>query len=161
MRRGWKQSLQGRIKDAGEHPRILQKAIGVPLLQEHVVAQPDHDTLGILRRSLAEAEERPDLSPVVLDRASLPVVLVPAPRRSLYLLHEIVESFRGHLGPGGWKSALGLEELQQHRESKPPGPALVHQQQMFAGRERPVFDQLFLGQLSLHRIRSLAASQIS
>jgi hypothetical protein len=89
---------------------------------------------------------------VVLDRASLPVVIGPHRLHSLRLLNEIADRLHRHLALAGGEPPIGLEKLEHRREAQATGTALVHQQQKFIGRERPSFDQLFLGKLSLHRI---------
>ena len=91
-----------------------------------MIAQPRHHALGVFPSSLSEIEQRPNLGTVVLDGATLPVVVGPHRRYGLSLLRQIADRFRRHITLGDGKPPIRLETLQYRREAQAAGTALVH-----------------------------------
>lgn len=99
------------------HPEML----GPMVVRERVFHQPQGELLGIARRCLSEPEDRPNLSPLVLDGAATPVVTQVIRRLHADLPRDVSHDGAGNIRFRLRESPLLLVVPEEHRKRPEAG----------------------------------------
>src|SRR5262249_31147657 len=102
--------LQAQSSAAIQDP--LVKVVKVLIIRENMFVQPGNEGLAILDSRLPETEEVPDLGPVILDGAPVPVIVSPFQRCDIDLGGDVLNNNTGDVLSLPGKTPLVLEELQ-------------------------------------------------
>jgi len=125
----------------------------LPLLCQHLLAEPFDQRLFIGERGLVNLEKHADGRAMRLDRASFPVVRNDLLRDHPQLLGQMHDDDGGNVLLMYGKASLIVEILLQDSRAEQIVIGLaVADQVKFFGRKRPVFEQFFVGPLSFHTI---------
>ena len=116
------------------------KVVEVLIVRENLLVQPRNEGLTILDSRFPEPEELPDLGPVILDGAPIPVIVSPLQGHDVDLTGDVLNDNTGDILPLLGKTPLVLEELQQDGKPQARRPALVGEQPLLAGQHGPVLE---------------------
>src|SRR5271157_74504 len=129
---------------------LVAEMVGLLVVSQDVFDEPGDNRLAVFQRRLAESEERADLSAVVLDGATVPVVTHPLAGCDVDLASDVLDDDVGHVEPLPWETSLTLKELQQDGKAEARRAGLVDEQMPLAGRQGPVLGQLIGVPVALH-----------